>query len=102
MSNIFFFVFITRFCLKTCNKHVFLIITNTFFWFIYPQSGTALAPWAFQDSTVGRGFASRLGELLGCSIANSSTLRKCLQDASAEELYNASTKVRLGKYNRIT
>ena len=52
-----------------------------------------MSSWAFQETSRGRDIAFKMGEELGCTAADSASLRDCLRDASDEELYEAGAAV---------
>ncbi|XP_072039265.1 acetylcholinesterase-like [Amphiura filiformis] len=53
------------------------------------ESGTALSPWAFQETSQGREIAFKIGAELGCTVTDTTQLRQCLRDATTKELYDA-------------
>ncbi|XP_072039266.1 cholinesterase-like [Amphiura filiformis] len=54
------------------------------------ESGTALSPWAFQETSRGREIAFKMGAELGCTATDTTQLRQCLRDATTKELYDAA------------
>ncbi|XP_072038915.1 acetylcholinesterase-like [Amphiura filiformis] len=53
------------------------------------ESGAAIAPWAFQETSQGRDIAFNMGAALGCTATDATQLRQCLRDATPQELYDA-------------
>ncbi|XP_072039269.1 acetylcholinesterase-like [Amphiura filiformis] len=54
------------------------------------ESGAAVSPWAFQETSLGREIAFKMGAELGCTATDTTQLRQCLQDATTEDLYDAA------------
>ena len=52
-----------------------------------------MSSWAFQETSQGREIAFKMGEELGCTAADSTSLRDCLRDVSDVELYEAGEAV---------
>ncbi|XP_072034357.1 cholinesterase-like [Amphiura filiformis] len=53
------------------------------------QSGAAVAPRNFQETSQGREIAFNIGAELGCTVTDTTQLRQCLRDATAKELNDA-------------
>ncbi|XP_015108518.1 esterase FE4 isoform X2 [Diachasma alloeum] len=70
------------------NLHVLSNSSKGLFHQFITQSGSALCPWAFEDSTTYKGYSFALGEGFGCPTSPTEELIDCLRNVEAGVLVN--------------
>ncbi|XP_072039267.1 cholinesterase-like [Amphiura filiformis] len=77
----------------SCNYHILSKQSWGLFNQVIMQSGAAAAPRNFQDTSRGREIAFKIGAELGCTATDTTQLRQCLRDATAEELNDVGVAI---------